>query len=383
MRYLVVILLTFAVLIVFAIDRPGKDPEESWNELINLIKLDPNSTLITIEGPRIAAKRKLAQIEWLKEAVVAEDFEKFLMNLAHVTINPPLDLTKEVTLVFPQIQVLIDEFEKGNFENFDKIKTLWKVGFKLSAPRLFGKWLVESFLENPQLLDWNTVRFLQEMKNKEEIADEIVQTALKYSQTESYYPHLYRIFEVTRNMVFKEPTFFERQLSLYINLLNQIIRMDVKRLTKAEIEEILKQFDSIEIKKDELRNKLAFLIVSAKQAKIPLDGVKTKDSYLSTLIGKSDQLDSKKANYWLVLTILGGILFLISFDRIRLEILLFLRAKKAAIKTCQRILSKDPLNFQIRLKLAALYEKVGDVERAISEYKAIKDLMKMAKQQKT
>lgn len=381
MKHLAVLFVLIALL-SFAIDKPGKDPEESWNELIALIKSNPNSPAILAEGPKIAAKRRLAQLDLLKEAVITEDMERFLASLNNLTSNDLKDLRQEVLLVFPDIVKVIEKFENGQLSFFDKIKSLWKLGFKMSAPMEFTNWLIENFLKNPQILDWNTVGFIGELQNKEIVSTQIVQAATKYSDHEIYYPHLYRILEIARNARMHEASEFELQLISYINLLNEISRANVSYLTKNELENMLKQFDSIKIKKDLLRDKLVFLIVSAQKAKVPMHGITVQDLALSSLLKSQPTNKKGSTRFWILLPIVIFLCCLmVLIDRVRLKVLLILRARKAAARTCQKILSKDPFNFEVRSKLALLYEEIGDLERAVLEYKTIKDLSRMTREQ--
>ncbi len=380
-KYLVILFLTMSIFLL-AIDKPGKDPEESWDELITLIKSDPNSPLILREGPKIAAKRRLFQIEELREAVLFEDVDKLYSALDRLTAAHPQNLNRELVLIFPEVQELVQRFKTGEINLFDKVRSLWKVGFKISAAEGFGSWLLENFLKNPQLLDWSTIGFLTGLDNKERISAEITEEAQKYYQQESYYPHLYRILEVARNATAREPFEFELQLSAYIDLLSQINRTNVSSLTKRELENMLKQFESIKIKKDLLRDKLSFLVVSAKQAGIPID-VSVQDPVLSSLLRKevsSRQFQTK--HLIVIVALLSLFCLMLLIDKIRLKILLVLRVKRAAVKTCLKILSKDPFDFQVRSQLAMLYEQIGEIDRAVSEYKTLKDLTKMVREQR-
>ncbi len=73
-------------------------------------------------------------------------------------------------------------------------------------------------------------------------------------------------------------------------------------------------------------------------------------------------------NYWFII-LLATILILILTIRItRFYILYTLGLKKLAVLTYKKIVEKDPLDEQKRLKLAQLYESVGMYEEAMNEY---------------
>ncbi|MFN3283748.1 MAG: tetratricopeptide repeat protein, partial [Pseudothermotoga sp.] len=85
---------------------------------------------------------------------------------------------------------------------------------------------------------------------------------------------------------------------------------------------------------------------------------------------------SKSSLIWIILSILA-ILIVLSIDKIRLSLLITLGMKKAAVKTCKRILLRNPSDLKIRSRLAMLYEQLGDINQAVREYQCIKDLSKM------
>ncbi|MGB9614030.1 MAG: tetratricopeptide repeat protein, partial [Fervidobacterium sp.] len=65
-------------------------------------------------------------------------------------------------------------------------------------------------------------------------------------------------------------------------------------------------------------------------------------------------------------------ILLFSIKIIRYRIFLLLGMKKAAVLTYKRIVEKDPLNEEKRLKLAQLYENAGMYEEAMNEYNFLK-----------
>ncbi len=378
MKQTVLILLVLSsFLFAGAVDNIGKDPGQSWDHLIDLIKKAPDSEVIFSEGPKIAAKRRLASFESLKKSVINEDFDQFIKDMSN-SLDLQVDLSREILVLFPQLKNHLEGFEKGEFGETAIIKSLWKIGFKLSAPEGFGKWLVQNFLKDPYLLDWNLVGMIKNFKNFPQISQEIIDSCLSYQKEESLFPSLYRILEIA-NWSFKTSLVdFHIQLKQYMDLLNALNRVEPSRLTSAELSKIVDQFDQLSLPKEEIRKRLIFLIESAKRAGLRFDQVESKDKYINnSLRGLDTSMSrSKSSLIWIILSILA-ILIVLSIDKIRLSLLITLGMKKAAVKTCKRILLRKPSDLKIRSRLAMLYEQLGEINQAVREYQCIKDLSKM------
>lgn len=365
---------------VFAgvIDKAGKDPEQSWEELIKLIKTDPDSNVILTEGPKISAKRRLARFESFREAVVDENFDRFLKDLVF-SVDLQVDLSQEVFLVFPQLRDTITAFEKDSFENFEKLKGIWKIGVKVSPPSDFGRWVVDRFLKDPYTVDWNLIAMLKNSDNAEEISRQIVERCLFYQNQEQHFPSLYRLFEIANQLSSRQPDEFEKRLTTYMEMLNMLSRFEPSRLNSSEFYAFLMSFDRLAEPKEEIRKRLIFLIQSAKKMGAELVYVETKDEYINSLLRGLEKKVVRRIPVWIWL-LLGVISFaslVLSISRLKLNFLLFFRMRKSAIKLCKKILLKKPSDLSMHFKLAMLYEQIGKVDEAIKEYQCIKDLSKM------
>lgn len=372
-----VLLVCWSVSLAGVIDQLGKDPEQSWLALIDLIKRDPDSQYIFSEGPRISAKRRLVRFESLiRRAVTDEDFDLFVKELSN-SLDLQVDLSKEAMIVFPQLQGHIKQFEKGEFSEAAVIKSFWKLGITTVVPKGFGKWLVESFLKDPLLLDWNLVGLIKTAKNREDISREIIDTCLMYKDNEPSFPSLYRLFEIANEYDKDYSKEFGDELKSYVDLLNAINKLEPSRVTSSELSKIISQFDQLSLPKEEIKKRIAFLIENAKKVGIRFDQVESKDKYIDNLLKEPHALVVKGSYLtWIILGVIACAIIL-SIDRIRLNLLIWLGMKKAAIKTCRRILLREPSDLKTRSRLAMLYEQLGDINQAVKEYQCIKDLSKM------
>ncbi len=382
MRYAVLISLIFwSLFFAGTIDQIGKDPEQSWQELIALIKKDPDSQLIFSEGPRIAAKRRLAHFDALRQAVVSENFDQFIKDMSSC-LDLQVDLVKELLLVFPQLEDHVRRFENGDFQEIAFIKSLWKVGLRVTAPTDFGKWLVENFLKDPYLLDWNLVGLIKTSRNFSEISQQITQTCLLHQNEESSFPSLYRLLEVANQFETSNPVQFAVELKSYMELLNTVNRLEPSRIDSFELSKVILQFDQLSLPKEEIRKRLLFLIENAKKFGVKFDQIQSKDKNINSSL-KQHSTAVKERKFFLIWIVFWVAVFFIilAIDKIRLSVLIALGMKKAAVKTCKRILQREPSDLKTRSKLAMLYEQLGDVNQAIKEYQCIKDLSKMLRSQ--
>ncbi|MDI3494894.1 MAG: hypothetical protein PWQ72_1021 [Pseudothermotoga sp.] len=378
-RFILFSVVILSINLYAAIDLPGKDPDQSWQELIEQIKRSPDSTVVLYEGPKISAKRRLAEFDDLKLAVINEDIDGFIKSLSD-SVDLQIDAIKEVFLIFPQFEKYSMEFESGNFETLYKIKSLWKIGIKLTAPDGFGKWLVENFLKDPYFFDWNLLGFLKNLTNADKVALEIADVCNIYKYQEDLYPFLHRLFGITSQIGNVQPSYLQNQIDLYISLLTRIERSDGLSLTADQLFQMISDFDNLTIEKNDLRKRLSFLIQSAQQTGKKFSEISSRDSQIAALLKKSHS-ENHSGMKILIAGFVMIIVILMAFDRLRLRIFIILGAKKAAMKICKKILLKDPSNLKIRFSLAMLYEQLGDVEQALKEYQCIKDLSRMFKKE--
>lgn len=63
--------------------------------------------------------------------------------------------------------------------------------------------------------------------------------------------------------------------------------------------------------------------------------------------------------------------------RLKIKLFVSLRSYRIAIKLCLKEAKKDPTDMNIRAQLAMLYERIGENEKALEEYKLIRDLSRM------
>ena len=361
----------------------GKDPEESWNDLMIYIQQNPDATDITSVGRKIAAKKRLSQFTPIREAVILEDEQLLLNTLRDADFQADSEYFEDLCILFPNIKKALNDFEsKGNFDVLPIVSLLWRFDVSLKAPGEFGSFLLEKFLNDPYILDWNMVNFLQGLENASEVALSIVEEANLYRLSEDKYPSLYRILQ-TGSDILSQRIELEEDISDYLEVLSEIDNFDISSARLEDLQAIVSKYDNITLKKDELRTRIIALIETLRAAKVRFETPiasedKSIQRYLNHLVKKTFSFRP----FIYLIAIAVPIAVALPFPKIRLKLSLALGFKKQARKLCEKILARDPLNIELRMTLAMLYEQLGDGEKALNEYRLIKDLRKMSENSK-
>lgn len=371
-----ILIISLSLVLTTMIAMSLEELEKSWLELIDRIVLQPDSDQLIILGKRLAAKRRLTEIETLREAILNENFEKFIACLTEMN-EVREDLLDECLILFPNLKDEITAFEKGDFTKFGAVCPLWKVGYKPKLPQGFGNWFVNAFLKDPFLLDWNSVFFLKKATNREMVAKQIREECEKLKNEENNYPALYRLISLARQLDGLSSK-FENELGMYMELLTHLQRLSNERVSKEELNKISQQFNALTLKKDNLKDLLMHV-----SEKIGARDIVSKDLTKKNSFG---QLVKKFLNGTQLLILPALVLLVIlTFLPRKFKIKLFtsLRAYKLAIKLCQKELAREPMNIELRTQLAILYERAGETERAFQEYKTVRDISRMIKKDQT
>lgn len=361
----------------------GKDPEESWNDLMIYIQQNPDATDITSVGRKIAAKKRLSQFTPIREAVILEDEQLLLNALRDSNFQADSEYFEDLCILFPNIKKALDDFEsKGNFDVLPVVSLLWRFDISLKAPDGFGSFLLEEFLNNPYMLDWNMVNFLRGLENASEVALSIVEKANLYRLSEDKYPSLYRILQTTSD-VLSQRIELEEDISDYLEVVSEINNFDMSSVEPEDLQAIVSKYDNITLKKDELRTRIIALIETMRAAKVRFETPavsedKSIQRYLDHLVKRTFSFHP----FIYLIAIAAPIAVVLSFSKIRLKLSLALGFKRQARKLCEKILVRDPLNIELRTTLAMLYEQLGNGEKALNEYRLIKDLQKMSERSK-
>lgn len=360
-KLFVCLILSIALASLFAMSM--EDLEKEWAELLNKIAREPDSDVLVEIGKKLSAKRRLAELEALREAVLEEDLDKFLLELSNMT-DVREDLLDECFVLFPKLKEDVSNLERGDFSNVRKVSPLWKLGYKPDLPKDFAGWLVETFLNDPFILDWNLVFFLKNCSNKVSIAEGIRQECEKLKDREELYPALYRLMVLAKQLDGVQ-TRFESDLNEYMELITDVERLSHGPISNEEFERISKRFSELNLKKDNLK-----ALLNRAVQNLGVGSLQTK------------RVEWTVHKAFVVTALIASILLLTMLvmpRRSKIRLFAFFKMYRIAIILCQKELKKTPTDIDLRTQLAMLYERIGETEKAFQEYKVVKDLSRMVK----
>lgn len=339
-----------------------EDLERSWSDLIRRIVREPDSDQLIEIGRKLSAQRRLAEFEPVREVVLREDLEGFVRQLSE-TEEVREDLLDECFVLFPQLKEDVVSFERGDFSKLATVSALWKLGYKPYVPNDFASWLVQSFLNDPFLLDWNLVFLLRNSANKQEIASNIRRECERMKDREEYYPALYRLMVLAEQLDGVRSQ-FQNELSRYIELMTSLQRFSASQISEEDYRRFSQLFNELNLKKDNLK---ALLDQIARRSNIDVT-VKRSVRWFEKLQPRSILL--------ILICLCVSTLFFMP-RRLKIKLFVSLRSYRIAIKLCLKEAKKDPTDMNIRAQLAMLYERIGENEKALEEYKLIRDLSRM------
>ncbi|MGB9790575.1 MAG: tetratricopeptide repeat protein [Thermotoga caldifontis] len=360
--FLAIVFLTASVLATTM-----EDLERSWSDLIQRIVREPDSDQLIEIGRKLSAQKRLAEFDPVREAVLREDLEGFVRELSE-TEEVREDLLDECFVLFPKLREDVMNFERGDFSKLPIVSALWKLGYKPNVHRDFASWLVRSFLNDPFLLEWNLVFLLKNSVNRREIASVIRQECERMKDREEYYPALYRLMVLAEQLDGVRSQ-FQNELSRYIELMTSLERFSASQISEEDYRRFSQLFNELNLKKDNL--------------KVLLDQI-ARRSNIDVTVKRSVRWFEKiqPRSILLLICLCVSALFFMP-RRLKIKLFAFLRAYGLAIKLCRKELEKNPTDVNLRTQLAMLYERVGENEKALEEYRLIRDLSRMIRKDRT
>lgn len=339
-----------------------EDLERNWSDLIRRIVREPDSDQLVEIGRKLSAQRRLAEFEPVREAVLREDLEGFIRKLSE-TEQVREDLLDECFVLFPKLREDVMNFERGDFSKLPIVSALWKLGYKPNVPKDFASWLVRSFLNDPFLLEWNLVFLLRNSTNKQEIASAIRQECERMKDREEYYPALYRLVVLAEQLDGVRSQ-FQSELSRYIELMTSLERSSTSQISEEDYRRFSQLFNELNLKKDNL--------------KVLLDQI-ARRSNIDVTFKRSIRWFAKFQPRSILLMLICPCVSALFFmpRKLKIKLFAFLRAYRLAIKLCRKELEKNPTDVNLRTQLAILYERIGENEKALEEYRLIRDLSRM------
>ena len=347
MRRAVLILILMGVL-VFAVTKDDvlKASREDINEAIRLLKLyiaeHPGENVEDL-GKLVYTKKKLSSDPDIGKAVLKEDFDALLEGLIKKG-KMSEELLEELGIVFDikkELQERILKFDENAF----KFCEISPKRIDLD-PEPFAELILEKYLEDPLKFDVN--RYLESKCFDRKELKEALSKAMeeKFKEGEKYYVQLWTL---AKNTGIDFPHL--KDLEDYVDLL-----MDVESSLKTGVSsdtyyEYLERLKDLKVEKEMLSEKIASL----------------KNVIIEKENPKRDTTKKRPVLVYIAVTVISTAIFLVIF---------YIMDSRQIAKRLKRKIEKDPLNPDLHVKLAEIYERLGRIEDAMEEYRIASKLEK-------
>lgn len=341
MKKFLIVLIVISVL-SFSITKEDilKTSRENIERAVKLLKIyiaqHPDENVEDI-GKIVFVKKKLSSDPFIGEAVVKEDFDALLKGLVEKG-----NISKEL---FDDLKVIFnfkDELEK-RLSNLDEnaLKVCNIVGryIKVSCNGIAKK-IVEEYVKNPLKFDPKPYLNLACI-DKNEIK-KALSTALeeKFKEGEKYYLKIWTLAEIL-NVDFPHL----KDLKEYSNLSMDIDEALRSGVSKEEYDKLMNRLNNLKVEKSYLEKKMENL---------------KKMIYSPEKPQRTNSTTGKPIITYIAVTVVSAAAFFI---------ILLLLDSRHNVKRIKRKIEKDPLNPDLHIRLAELYERIGRLEDAMEEYK--------------
>ena len=316
------------------------------NEAIRLLKLyiaeHPGENVENL-GKLVYTKKKLSSDPDIGRAVLKEDFDALLEGiLKKGKISE--ELLKELEVVFDikkELQERVLKFDENAF----KFCEISPKKFDLD-PKPFAKVLVEKYIEDP--LNFEVSIYLESKCFDEKALKEALSKAMeeKFMEGERYYVHLWTL---AKNTGVSFPHL--KDLEEYVDLLMDVESSMKTGLSSETYYEYLERLKGLKVEKKELAEKVASL----------------KNLVSEEKEVQKENVQRRPVLVYIAVTVVSTAIFLVIF---------YIMDSRQIAKRLKRKIEKDPLNPDLHVKLAEIYERLGRIEDAMEEYRIASKLEK-------
>ncbi len=351
MRVLMIFLIAITTL-SFSVTKQDilKASREDIERAVKLLKMyiaqHPDENVEDI-GRIVFVKKKLSSDPFIGKAVVKEDFDALLKGLVEKG-RVSEDLLRDLEVVFN----FKEELEK-RLENLDEnaVKVCDMVGryIKVSCDGVAEK-IVDEYVKNPLKFDPKPYLDLA-CFNKEDV-EKSLSRALeeKFEEGEKYYIKIWTLAKML-NVDFPHL----KDLDDYSNLSMDIDEALKNGISERSYADLMKRLKALKVEKADLEKKMENL---------------KKMMYATPKKRRSSISKKKPIVTYIAVTVVSAAVFFI---------ILMLIDSRHSVKRMKRKIERDPLNPDLHIKLAELYERIGRLEDAMEEYKIASKLSEKRK----
>ncbi len=351
MRILLVILIA-VVTLSFSVTKQDilKASREDIEKAVKLLKIyiaqHPDENVEDI-GKIVFVKKKLSSDPFIGEAVVREDFDALLKGLVEKG-GISEGLLKDLEVVFNFKEELEKRLEKLD-ENAVKVCDMVGRYMKVNCEGVVEK-IVDEYVENP--LKFDPKPYIDLACFKKDDVRKSLSRALeeKFEEGEKYYLKVWTLAKML-NVSFPHL----KDLDDYSNLSMDIDEALKNGISEKTYSDLMRRLNNLKVEKVDLEKKMENLrkmvSVEPKERERSVNGKKPIVTYIAV-------------------TVVSAAVFLI---------ILMLIDSRHSVKRMKRKIEKDPLNPDLHIKLAELYERIGRLEDAMEEYKIASKLSESKK----
>ncbi len=333
--------------------------------LQDYIAENPSADDIDEIGKFIYAKLELSKIEAISDAVIEEDEEKLVEEIKDLKEIDERTL-RLLKIVFKDL----DSFLRTKIENLDRNAMIacnvLNIELKID-PKRVAENLVSRFEENPSSVDLVTFRNLRCVENMDDVLGEITSKLEDLiHEGERYYAAVYSIskaLDLNGNRI--------SDVDRYMKLVERIEISDPNSMGEEDYRALLRDFESLDLEKKALKEKLSKVAQELSKRGIDLSNL-CDDESLCPRAKIPLKRDEKKRFGIFQYTLIAGTVFSIAVVSI---VLGSSKNPKRKIKKLQKKIAKDPLNPDLHIELAQLYEEIGMMEEAMREYRMATKVM--------
>lgn len=349
-----------------------ENPEKAYTLLMEYIKKHPGDEKALKLGRVISAKRSLCKIREICPVVLSEDASTLINELATFS-SIDKKTVGLIEVVFPDFyDVLRRRVMEFSNEAFKVCEILPE---RVKEPEGLEKKVVDEYFKAPLSFDPERIEKLKCM-NLERLKAKI-RKYLGENFEEKNYLAILRISE----MLGIEPP-HATDLRAYAELNEKLSTLELVSLTESDFQSMVKVYESINLEKVNLANKLRQLYMKLSQR---MDLSFCKDKEICPEIKKVSKVapgtqgEEKRATSAATINLQRGfenpittiivVLFVILITALIVLTVIKLNDPRRRISRIKKKLEKNPADPQLHLRLASLYEQIGRVEEAMGEYR--------------
>ncbi len=346
------------------------DPERAYMQLMRYLKDHPGDEKALRLGKIIAAKRELMKNQTISDAVLKENTRELIKKMSQLkNINKHTMALIETMLpdFYDTLRSMVLDFSEEAFKVCEILPE------RVREPEGLEREVVDRFIENPLGFDPSVINKLRCM-NLSRLKRK-VSAYLRTKLVEKNYMAASRLVEML-SLSLPEAT----QLKLYSDLAQQLSTIDVSSMSVEDFEDLVNKYEKITLQKEKLasRIKAIYLMLSErmdlsfcedreicpeirKVSEVTNVSTSSESAASKTEILKRGFDQPWKTALFVILAVATSMTLVL--------IIIKARDPKRRIFRIKKKLERDPMNPQLHIKLASLYEEMGKTEEAMEEYR--------------